>query len=594
MSEFVRGLANARTIVLRRAGRWSWRQGRKMLPHTGRCLCRQFRLQAGPSALVRLALNRYVSSGATTTGPLEAYEDMVKQGAVMQDSHQVATLVLLQQLSDRLATYKPAGKQERSEGGGGRFFKSLFGICESDRGTEAAGAHESEDMPKGMYMYGGVGTGKTFMMDLFFRHSSVPGDQRQRLHFLDFMMMVHQRMHRFRKDGLAGEELMERVVDEMMAGGWLLCFDEFQVTDIADAMIIRQLFERMWARGLVMVATSNRPPQHLYHNGLQRALFLPFIASLQQRCQVHSLEASSVDYRLIKGADSARTVYVYPDDLAGERAYEQLWVELCRGSRVSPVHLHVQGHDVAVPCAVIAARMARFTFAELCGLPLGAADYGAVAAAFHTVFITRVPRMTLDDINRARRFITLVDTLYERNVKLVCLAECPPTQLFAPPPGAKGRSAMPDEVFAFDRTASRLAEMQGREYLKRCWRPSGPEFLVNFEGQTITEDLLLDVWRRYDLDGDDKLDINELFAIMQDVSELKSGHRNVPEEAVQWTFRAMDPKNQGYINRDMFVRQGLKYGINVWWGGQHNATHGAAAARSDDGEEQPMQRAQSA
>lgn len=515
---------------------------------------------------------RYQSAltGATESpdGPLPEYERLVQLGSITRDPHQLETLHILQDLSDRLKDYHPHShlhlrhKAHPSRSG---FFSKFFGYSNDDKHSP----HDKKKgkKPKGLYIHGGVGCGKTFMMDLFYKSTPVPEGQKQRLHFLDFLIRVHRRMHRLRQEGASGKELINKVIDEMMDEGWLLCFDEFQVTDIADAMVMRQLFEGLWARGLVMVATSNRPPRHLYHNGLQRHLFVPFIDELNKHCQIHSLEASSTDYRLIAGADAVRDVYLSRAAADGERRFERLWSELSRGSRVTSVKLQVQGHTVHVPAAVVGSRVARFTFSELCCTPLGAADYEALCEAFPTLFIANIPKMGLEAINAARRFITLVDTLYERGVKLVCLADCAPNKLFSPEVGWGGVEAMPDEVFAFKRTASRLVEMQGREYLSKCWTPSGPQFLVQFEGEMLTEDNLDQLWRYYDLDHDDKMSRDELLNVMQDVCELKSGHRSVPDEALDWTYTAMDRDKKGFIDKETFLKFGKRFTINIWWGG---------------------------
>ncbi|CAM9964533.1 unnamed protein product, partial [Phaeothamnion confervicola] len=287
------------------------------------------------------------------------------------------------------------------------------------------------------------------------------------------MLDVHRRMHAARGRGVTGSAMVAAIADELVAEcGWLLCFDEFQVTDIADAMIMRQLFSRLWARGTVMVATSNRPPRHLYHNGLQRVLFLPFIDELLHNCRVESLEASGVDYRLVRGADAVEDVFLCPPKLGSEELrrarFEALWLHLTRYARVAPVTLRVQGRPVKVPQAVIGSRVARFRFEELCGgggaAAMGAADYHAISQAFHTIFLEGLPAMGLESLDQVRRLITLVDTLYERDVKLVCLAAESPTGLFHPAGMDCGRrpadrSKLPDEVFAFDRTVSRLIEV---------------------------------------------------------------------------------------------------------------------------------------
>ncbi|CAM9411474.1 unnamed protein product, partial [Chrysoparadoxa australica] len=381
------------------------------------------------------------------------------------------------------------------------------------------GASEEHEV-KGVYMFGGVGTGKTFMMDLFYKEIPLPAHRKRRYHFHEFMLAVHSEMHRLRQRGVQGEKMVDKVVSHLLGDGQvlLLCFDEMQVTDIADAMIMRQVFERLWKRGLVVVATSNRPPTHLYHKGLQRDLFVPFIEMLEKRCSVVSLEDSSTDYRLLKGASAVREVYLCPNDRESydaEDAFESLWEELTQDSQICEVTLTTQGRAVTVPQAVIGNRIARFTFGELCGRPQGSADYGVISQSFHTVFISSLPVMGLEHFNQTRRFITLVDCLYEHHVKVVILADARPDKLLRIDAGKGGTEALPDEAFAFDRTVSRLMEMQSKEYLKKAWQPSGEEFLVQYEGQPLADDILEAIYRRYDLNKDGRLDRNEMFAVMQ-------------------------------------------------------------------------------
>eukprot|EP00904_Undaria_pinnatifida_P007899 jgi/Undpi1/4239/HiC_scaffold_16.g07605.m1 len=414
-------------------------------------------------------------------------------------------------------------------------------------------------------MHGGVGTGKTFMMDLFFQES--PVTSKRRVHFLDFMLDVHSRMHRCRQRGISGEDMMSIVTDEILEEGWLLCFDEMQVTDIADAMMIRQLFAGLWWRGAVVVATSNRPPQNLYYKGLQRSQFLPFIAQLEEKTHVHSLEASGTDYRLLQGVDSVTKVFLSPDNDSTRGEFEALWKALSDGLKTVPVTLSAQGRSVRISRAVMGSRVAMMSFDELCGSALGAADYTAISEAFHTVFVHGIPTMNLAHLNQARRFITVVDVLYERSVKMVCLAEAVPMKLFDPGPGR--REDMPDEVFAFDRTVSRLAEMQGQEYLKRKWRPS-ENYLVQFTGEQLSDQELYKIWDAYDVNGDGKMDREELSFLMEDLCEAKNGHRDVPPEALDITFEAMDMENQGYINKKTFMTFGRRFGLTVWWGASYS------------------------
>eukprot|EP00752_Nemacystus_decipiens_P012674 g11227.t1 len=492
------------------------------------------------------------------SGPLQAYAKLVLKGQIREDKHQVKTLHLLQKLHRSLEGYEPEVPLRDQHLG---LWASVLNSLGGNGGGR--GADESETTghaPKGVYMHGGVGTGKTFMMDLFFQESPVAS--KRRVHFLDFMLDVHQRMHRCRQRGISGEVMVSTVTDEILQEGWLLCFDEMQVTDIADAMMIRQLFAGLWGRGAVVVATSNRPPEHLYRNGLQREAFLPFISQLEERSHVHSLEDSSTDYRLLKGVDAVSRVYLHPDNAKSREKFELLWATISGGVPTVPVVLSAQGRSVRVPRAVKGNRVARMTFDELCGSALGAADYTAISEAFHTLFVHGVPMMNLAHINQVRRLITLVDVMYERGVKMVCLAEALPTELFDPGPGR--REDMPDEVFAFGRTASRLAEMQSPEYLQRTWRPS-ENYLVRFTGEQLSDHDLFKIWNAYDTSGNGKMDREELAFLMEDLCEAKNGHRNVPTEALDTTFKAMDAKNEGFVSQKTFMTFGRRFGLMVWW-----------------------------
>ena len=301
--------------------------------------------------------------------------------------------------------------------------------------------------PRGLYIWGDVGRGKSMLMDLFF--DTVRVKPRRRVHFNAFMAEVHERIHALRP--IAGPaDLIILVAQALAREATLLCFDEFQVGDVADAMILGRLFEQFFARGVTIVATSNTPPEALYEGGLNRQLFLPFIAMIEARLDVMSLNGD-VDYRLQQRA--RQPVYLTPLGPAADAAMDAAWKQLADGAPEKATTFPVLGRKIAVPRAVRGA--ARFSFAELCEQPLAAADYLAIAHAFHTVLIDHIPLIT--ERNAARRFIILVDTLYDEGVNLVCSAAAAPEALY--PSG--------DEAEAFRRTASRLAEMQSEAYGKR-------------------------------------------------------------------------------------------------------------------------------
>jgi cell division protein ZapE len=303
--------------------------------------------------------------------------------------------------------------------------------------------------PKGLYIWGDVGRGKTLLMDLFF--DQAPVAKKSRAHFNSFMVGIHARIHAERQKA-GGDDPIPPVARAIAEDAKLLAFDEFQVTDVADAMILGRLFDRLFAAGVTIVATSNTPPDRLYEGGLNRQLFLPFIAEIKQRMEVLELHGAT-DYRLqrMSGLD----VYLTPLSPAADAAMNAAWARLTDMPRGKPAELTVLGRKLVVPQA--ARGVARFAFNDLCAQPLAAADYLAIAQDFHTVLLDHIPQLTPEMRNEARRFTLLVDTLYDEGVKLFCSAAAPPDALYTAGDGAE----------AFRRTASRLAEMQSVDYLKR-------------------------------------------------------------------------------------------------------------------------------
>jgi cell division protein ZapE len=308
---------------------------------------------------------------------------------------------------------------------------------------------------KGLYIHGGVGTGKTMLMDMFFE--LVPSRRKRRAHFNDFMTDIHDRIDAHRKAlkrGQAkGDDPIPPVAAAIAEEARVLCFDEFTVTDIADAMILSRLFSALFSQGVVLVATSNVAPADLYRDGLNRQLFLPFIDLLEEHVQVLRLD-SGIDYRQEKL--SRLPVYLTPLGAGTDRRMDEAWAIAATGDAEAPVDLTVKGRTVHVPRAV--RDVARFTFADLCEKPHGARDFLAIAARFHTVFIDHIPVLAEAQRNETKRFILLIDTLYDRHARIVVSAEAEPEKLYA---GKRGT-----EAFEFERTASRLVEMQSHEWLE--------------------------------------------------------------------------------------------------------------------------------
>ena len=371
----------------------------------------------------------------TTDGPLTAYRARRHAGELQPDPAQVLAAEKLQSLHNALKRYQPAMGRGR--------WRERLGLT-----------RRREEAPQGLYMFGGVGRGKSMLMDLFYE--TAPVAAKRRVHFHEFMLDMHDRLHRARHRTAADGDPIPSLADDIAEETWLLCFDEFHVGNIADAMLLGRLFGALFDRGVVMVATSNVSPDALYEGGLQRERFLPFIDLLKQRLDILELDGER-DYR--RARLRGMTVYHWPLDDAAERALQDAFTHLTGGASGEPVSLQAQGRRVTVPKA--AKGVAWFAFADLCERPLGAADYLAIATHFHTVLLSGVPKMTPENRNEARRFMTLVDALYEHRVNFICAAADAPDQLYAAGDGAS----------EFRRTASRLIEMQSVDYLARMHLP---------------------------------------------------------------------------------------------------------------------------
>ncbi|BCP55650.1 cell division protein ZapE [Kaistia sp. 32K] len=370
----------------------------------------------------------------------DAYRELVASGTIEEDPAQRLLVGKLDALNARLAERRLARKSSA--------LGWLFGKREA-----------ATPEIRGLYVHGDVGRGKTMLMDLFFERAAP--QRKRRAHFNDFMADVHARIFRMReaiKAGeVSGEDPIPPVAEAIAAETQLLCFDEFTVTNIADAMILGRLFTQLFARGVVLVATSNVAPDDLYAGGLNRTLFLPFIDLLKTRVEVVRL-AARTDYRHEK--TSRAPVYLTPLGPESDAALDAAWLQLTSTSHGEASTLAVLGRDVYVPQAVDG--VARFDFADLCAKPLGASDYLAIAHAFHTVIIDHIPVMGDARRNEAKRFITLIDALYDGHVKIVVSAAAEPAGLYTAEDGI--------EAFEFARTASRLTEMRSEEYLAQPHR----------------------------------------------------------------------------------------------------------------------------
>jgi cell division protein ZapE len=373
-------------------------------------------------------------SATAPASVITEYRARIASGSIISDPAQARAAERLNELWSRLRGYNPNPKAPPN-GWVGRLLRRKP-------------VDETADHPHGLYLVGEVGRGKSMLMDLFFDSAAVP--RKRRIHFHQFMQDAHKRVHELKRDNPAIDDPIPPLADLIAEEAALLCFDEFQIHDIVDAMLLGRLFEALFARHVVVVATSNTLPDDLFKGKPGRDAFLPFIALIKENLDVLVLDAAR-DYRRerLHGLGS----WYCPADHRADAAMDEVFAHLAANATPKPSSLTVHGRRLPVPLSVPGA--ARFDFHALCGVALGAGDYLAIATHYQTVLIDGVPRLSPDNFDEARRFVTLIDALYEHRVKLYASAAARPDELYRSGEGAK----------IFERTASRLEEMQSETYL---------------------------------------------------------------------------------------------------------------------------------
>ena len=459
--------------------------------------------------------------------PSAAYGRLVSEGFIRHDDAQIKALEALDAVH---ASVKPESSRAAQRVKTGGWFGGLFDVAD---GT-ASGAPVARD--GGAYIHGGPGSGKTFVMDLFYATlAGERGVEKRREHFHSFMLETHTALHKL-KDTARNSDTVGVYATALAQRTRVLCLDEFQIVDVADAMIIRRLLEALWAAGVKVVTTSNRHPDELYKNGLNRSQFLPCIAQIKERCIVHEM-ASDRDYRLTGSVREGDESVTWMS--RGSQGEREAWLshrlqELAHERSFKPLQIAVGGRLVHVRRA--GGGIAHFDFHELCDSALGAADYTALASIFSAIGVGHVPRLSSDRLDLVRRFITFIDVMYEHKVKLLVSAETEPAELFQSSSGddSARKNAARDEEFAWDRTVSRLMEMQTKEFQEAAWRPKAGAWLLEQARVKVDEVLpvgvLRSLWQRYDTSRDNILDESELECLIGDLNQMRLGHRHVSDD----------------------------------------------------------------
>lgn len=380
----------------------------------------------------------------TKLSPAELYKNHIVDGTLAADPLQESAINALDDIYKNLIQRGDLGFKRKN------LFSSIFKQNQKS---------DEDHHIKGLYLFGSVGRGKSMVMDLFYE--CLPDDMRKtRIHFHAFMIKLHDFMHDRRKSGEAREGSTDKALlqfaEQTAKEASVLCFDEFHVTDVADAMLLGRLFTAIFDYGVTVIATSNWPPHRLYEGGLQRELFLPFISLLKTKMDVFELDGDT-DYRLEFMRDAG--VYFYPLGPATDKKTGALFEAISNGQQTTCDEIEVKGRTIEIPTSIPG--IARVTFSLLCERPLGAEDYLAIADRYHTIFLDKIPKLNYDRRNEAKRFMNLIDALYEKNIRVVFSADAQADKLYL------GH----DHAFEFERTVSRLMEMQSEDYLEKTSKP---------------------------------------------------------------------------------------------------------------------------
>ena len=428
---------------------------------------------------------------ASFNGPVKHYDHLVKRGLIIDDPYQREVAKILQGIYDNLISYysnpsntvlpeaTPAPAVEKKTSAWSWFRRS----SKSDHATSSEGSSTTDvpevkntgtnytiihnasaptrvqtfAAPKGIYIWGGPGCGKTYLMDLLYNSIQDEHIRKARVDFHSFMLEIHMKLHQLRQKYGARSDPLPEIARNIAKRNNVLFFDEFQVTDVADAMMMKRLFSNLFANNVTVISTSNREPDDLYRDGVQRDRFVPFIHLLKSQCPVLHLN-SGKDYRF-GGKKEAKT-YFFPLTPENDREVNDLFSRISGGTEYHSGDVEVvQGRHIHVPKYL--GGVCEFDFAELCKQPTGASDYISLCNQFHTMVLKNIPIFTMNSLTELRRFITLIDELYQYKVKLICTTQAPLSQLFQ-----LNRESSQDEVFACDRTISRLEEMQTVHYLQ--------------------------------------------------------------------------------------------------------------------------------